>query len=488
MNQKLLNKKVIILSVLILFIIILLSSSGCASTPVKLDDNFYKSIKQTGTEVDAIYYFKLPNGISVYLYKQPSNETDSESSAYYNTMWISYIFKNLPLAMTNIPAGTQYALADILYYIPGSKYDSDKFDNLYNSGYLTRLDYEMSEDFYRITIASSPTYFNTLLTDIPADMLNKSIPKNLDYNALSKSYKDFLKKKEYDQNWLVYRLVEKNAFQNTSYSHLLDSPESYSHLAQINIVNLYNRLIQPKNLTIVIRGSKINPQAAANIIWEKFAFLKNKDTDIDKLTIKEIDPSKLSKTNFSYAISKDSKNSLIAGYFPGPLLDTEEIPPFVVALNILSKKLFINVRIKNNNAYQIDAFPYFLKQTWANILYNTTDVNSSMKLVRQTITEIKTKGISDDDLEGFKNFVFTVYYLYQSYGKDKFNLFYNAIVKHNEDLEKYYINYLKTYQNINKEQVNNVIKKYFNYFYWGLIAPNEDTIKNLQKDLFFYNP
>lgn len=468
--------------------VLLISSAGCVSTPTKLDDNFYKSIRQIGTSVDNLYYFKLPNGISVYLYNQPKNETDVDADNYYKTTWISYIFGNLALAMTDLPAGTQYALADILYYIPGKKYDSDKFEKLYNSGYLNSFDYEMTEDYYRIRISGSPSYFNTLLTDIPVDILNKSIPQNIDYKSLAKSYNDFLKKKEYDLNWLVYRLAEKNAFQNTIYSHVLDTPQTYAYLSQSNVSRLYKRLIQPKNLTIIIRSSKLNPQAAANILWEKFQFMKNTNQDIDKLTFTAIDATKLNKNNFAYQVVKDTKNSIIAGYFPGPLSSSEEIQAFVIALNILSKKLFINVRIRNNNAYSIDAFPYFLKQSWGNILYNTTDVNSSMKIVRQTINELKEKGISDEDLEGFRNYIFTIYYLYQSYGKDKFSLFFNSIVRYNEDLDKYYINYLKTFQSVTKESVNNCIKKYFNYFYWGLVAPSDDVVRNLPKDLFFFNP
>lgn len=468
--------------------LLLLSSSGCATTPTKLDEKFYNSIKRIGTDVDSIYYFKLPNGISVYLYQQPKNETDFESSTLYNSLWISYIFKNLAVSMSGLPAGTQYALADILYYIAGKKYDPDKIEKLYNAGYLSTINYEMAEDYYRINISSSPTYFNSYLTDIPADILNKSIPDNLDYKALVKSYSDFLKKKEYDLNWLAYRLAEKNAFQNTLHSYLIDTPETYSRISKVNVVTLYKRLIQPKNLTIIIRGNKINPQAAANIIWEKFAFLKNSSSDIDKIKITEIDPSKLNKKNFAYSIAKDTKNSLIAGYFPGPLLESNEVAPFVVALNILGKRLFINVRIKNNGAYQIDAFPYFLKQTWGNILYNTTDVNNSMKNVRLTIQQLKNDGITDEDLEGFKNYLFTVYYLYQSYGKDKFNLFYNSVAKYDDGVDSFYVNYLNTYLNINKESVNNVIKKYFNYFYWGLVAPDEKTIKSIEDGLFFYNP
>jgi predicted Zn-dependent peptidase len=480
--------KLIYFITIVIFAFLLLSSAGCVSTPTKLDEKFYSSIKKIGSDIDSIYYFTLPNGISVYLYQQPKNEADYESSALYNTLWISYIFKNLAVSMTDLPPGTQYALADILYYIPGKKYDSDKIEKLYNSGYLSTIDYEMTEDYYRINIASSPTYFSSYLTDIPEDILNKSIPDNLDYKSLAKSYTDFLKKKEYDLNFLVYRLTESNAFQNTFYSHTLDSQQTYSRLSKINIVNLYKRLIQPKNLTIIIRGGKISPQAAANIIWEKFSFLKNSNSDIDKIKITEIDPSRLNKKNFAYAISKDSKNSLIAGYFPGPLLESNEVAPFVVALNILSKRLFINVRIKNNGAYQIDAFPYFLKQTWGNILYNTTDINSSMKNVRLTIQELKKDGINDEELEGFKNYFLTVYYLYQSYGKDKFNLFYNSIVKYENGFESFYLNYLKTYLDINKESVNNIIKKYFNYFYWGLVTPDENTIKSIEDNLFFYNP
>lgn len=480
--------KIYYIFILIVFSAFLLSSSGCATTPTKLDDKFFSTIKKIGTEVDSIYYFKLPNGISVYLYQQPKNETDYESSTLYNSVWISYIFNNLAICMSGLPAGTQNALADILYYIPGKNYDSDKFEKLYNSGYLSSLNYEMREDFYRINISSSPTYFNSYLTDIPVDILNKSIPQNIDFKALVKSYTEFLNKNSYDLNWLVYRLAEKNAFANTQYSHLLDYPETYSRLSYNSVTTLYKRLIQPKNLTIIIRGNKINPQAAANIIWEKFSFLKNKETDIDKIQFSEIDPVKLNKKNFAYTISKDSKNSLIAGYFPGPLTNSTDIPSFVAALNILSKKLFINVRIKNNGAYQIDAFPYFLKQSWGNILYNTNDINGSMKNIRLTIQELKKDGISDEDLEGFKNYFTTVYYLYQSYGKDKFNLFYNSLVKFNEDYDRFYVNYLKTYLDISKESVNNIIQKYFNYFYWGLVAPDENTIKSIQDGVFFYNP
>ncbi|MFN3411345.1 MAG: insulinase family protein [Exilispira sp.] len=488
MNNKIFNKKLVYFYFITILSLLLLSASGCVTTPIKLDDNFYNSIRQVGTEVDSIFYFKLPNGISVYIYKQPKNENDSDSSNLYQKMWISYIFNNLAIAMSDLPAGTQYALADILYYIAGAKYDADKFESLYKSGYLSELDYQMTEDYYRLTIAASPSYFNTLLTDIPVDIIKKSIPKNINYQELAKSYSQFLKKKEYDPNWLAYRLAEQNAFQNTAYSFLIDTPSSYSRINEFSVSKLYKRLIQPKNLTIIIRGSKISAQAAANILWEKFSFLKNSNQEIDSNKISEVDPSKLNKKNFSYAISKDSKNSLVACYFPGPVLDSKKTPAFIAALNILGKKLFIDVRIKNNCAYQIDVFPYLLKQIWGNILYNTNNINFSMQIIRKTIQNIRTTGISDDDLNGFKNFIFTTYYLYQSYGINKFRLFFNSITQYNEDLENFYVNYLKTFQNLCKENVNDMIKNYFNYFYWGIVTSDESNIKNLPKELFFYNP
>ncbi len=485
------NRKLIYFIILITVSFLILSSNGCATTPTKLDENFYNTIQKIGTEVDSIYFFKLPNGISVYLYNQPKNETDYESSKFYNSTWISFVFDNLAVSMQNLPAGTQYELADILYYIPGKKYNSDDFDELYNKGYIETLNYQMNEDHYTITIAGSPTHFNSILTDIPADILNKDIPKNLDYKEIAKGYSDFLKKKAYDTEWLVYRMAEENAFKNTAYSHLLDSSSSYSLISSVSVSKLYSRLIQPKNLTIIIKSAKLNPQAAANIIWEKFSFLKNNNNsekEFDVNSFFALNKENQNKNNFHYFTSKDVKNSLIAGYFSGPLLNSEEFPAFVAALNIFSKKLFINVRIKNNGAYQIDAFPYFLKQSWGNILYKTSDITLSMEKIRQTILDLKKDGITDDDLLGFKNFTFTIYYLYQSYGKSKFNLFYNSIVTFEDNYEKFYIKYLDTYQNLTKQDVELSIKKYFDCFYWGLVVPDESLVNNLPKDLFFFNP
>ena len=85
---------IIILSAL--FVSILFLSAGCATTQTaELKEDFYSSIQKIGNENDNIYQFTLPNGIKVYVFQQPKDEVDEQSTNFYKSVEVSYIFKNV---------------------------------------------------------------------------------------------------------------------------------------------------------------------------------------------------------------------------------------------------------------------------------------------------------------------------------------------------------------------------------------------------------
>ncbi|HQJ40614.1 MAG TPA: insulinase family protein [Exilispira sp.] len=478
---------IIILSAL--FVSILFLSAGCATRQTaELKEDFYSSIQKIGNENDNIYQFTLPNGIKVYVFQQPKDEVDEQSTNFYKSVEVSYIFKNVPLCMHNLPAGTQNALTSYLVAMPGKKYDTDKISALLNMGYLLNFDLDIKDDYIEYYVEGSSTHLSSYLTDIAADMFSKTIATNINYQAWMKDFSKIANSYKYDLQYYSKRLALTNAFYNTFYGASLDTSDSYLKISYNSLSKLYSRLIQPKNLTIIVRGGKMSPSVIADILWEKFSFMKNRKTDIDNLTFTEIDRTKLSKKNLETYSSSDSKRSLISCFFPGPLNTSKDYAPFNIACDVLNNKLFINVRIKNNLVYDIYSYVASLNQSWGYIFLQTNNPENSMKIVKQTIKDLITNGITEFDLESFNNSLFTDYYLYSSYGKGKYYLFHDVVSLLNEQIDSYYANFLKTYKNVTIAEVNEVIKKYFDYFYWGFIAPDANTIKNTDKSLFFLHP
>jgi len=98
-------------------------------------------------------------------------------------------------------------------------------------------------------------------------------------------------------------------------------------------------------------------------------------------------------------VARDLPTVYVSGFFPAPNIGSEDYAAALVGVNILSDRLFEEVRTKRNLSYAAFAG---LRRRGANIgqLYVTTpDPNAAVKVIRDEVEKLRTSPVSEEELK-----------------------------------------------------------------------------------------
>jgi zinc protease len=98
-------------------------------------------------------------------------------------------------------------------------------------------------------------------------------------------------------------------------------------------------------------------------------------------------------------VARDLPTVYVSGFFPAPNIKSDDYAAALVGVNILSDRLFEEVRTKRNLSYAAFAG---LRRRGANIgqLYVTTpDPNAAVKVIRDEVEKLRTSPVSDEELK-----------------------------------------------------------------------------------------
>ena len=121
--------------------------------------------------------------------------------------------------------------------------------------------------------------------------------------------------------------------------------------------------------------------------------------------------------DFSKATLDVSQRTLptnyIRGVFNAPTLNNPDYYPMRVAINILTARLFQEVRVKRQLSYAPDADLSTLSANTANIYVTAVDANKTVRVMLDEINNLKEGKIDEDEISGNAGNFLTTYYLGQ---------------------------------------------------------------------------
>ena len=456
--------------ILFSFLVIFLTSCETTYTPVKLQNLPQpKVIELEG--IGKVNNFFTDYGIEVYqLYEG-------------GKVYVDLVITNVSEYLDKYPVGTLETLLYMMNYKISSGYLVYLLNKSYMNGNISDGYFDFDDDNIYISIVSSNNTYLAALADLAGILYNKPTD-----SSVFSTIKDYL----YTKNGLFYgeensperykeRLPRKLFFSNHTYGKYANSFRDFEKVELKDVQNLYNDLFNVHNIKFFIRGQA--GQSAIKAKLEKeFANIPQKS--IEPWKIKPINLLDNISNNYFTFYSSTAKSLYVSNYSPGPLRTSEDFYPFLVASEILSNKTYINVRIKNNLAYAVDWYVDGGRATYLKLYLTTTKLNESLKIIIDTLKDLKEKGVNEDDILQVYKKRYTSFYLMLEQSSGFFSFVKYSELNYNWPERVY--EHMDRIKNVKKEDINRVLKTYFKYFIWGVVGPSQKDIDNIDKKLLFY--
>ncbi len=236
--------------------------------------------------------------------------------------------------------------------------------------------------------------------------------------------------------------------------------KTYPKITRENILNFYNTIFEPKNITISVNGNIDN----AKVINEFTSMFKTKtgiDFDYSKYTIPIVKSPRISTIT-----DKNTETAwIILAWQTDGYANIKEIATLNVIDSILgsgmSSRLFKNLRDKHGLAYQLGSSfnPNFKRGSFVTYIgTNPKNINESIEKILEEINNLKTQTVTQQELQE---------------AKDK--LTGNFLISLETNLEKanttnwfeitdrgYNFDYAKSINEVTTEDIKQVANKYFN--------------------------
>lgn len=461
-----------IFSIIFLFTLILgLTSCETTYTPVKLQNLPEQKIIELPNIGKVVNYY-TDYGIEVYQMYEGGK------------VYVDMVITNVSDYINKYPKGT----AEILWFMLNTKVSQGYvvyiLSSLYYNGIISDYNFDFDHDnFYFSFVSSSSNYLTAMKDGLAAILFNK--PTN-------ESLFEWTKKYFSEQNALFYgeenypekykeRIPRPIFFAGHPYGKYANSFRDFKDVEFKHVKELYNDLFNVNNIKFFVRGQA--SQTAFKAKLEKdFASIPQKENKKYSLEPISIQPSNIK--NYATFYSSTAQAFYVSNYSPGPLRNSPDYYPFLVASEIFSHKTYINVRIKNNLAYAVDWYVDGGKATYLKLYLTTTRLNDSLKIIIETFNELKKNGVTEDDILQVYKKNYTDFWLLMEQSSGFFSFIKYSELNYNWP-ERIY-EHLDRIKNVKIEDVNNMYKKYFKGFIWGIVGPSQKDIDNIDKNLLFF--
>lgn len=157
------------------------------------------------------------------------------------------------------------------------------------------------------------------------------------------------------------------------------------------LAELHASTVNRSRLLLVVVGNVTRADVEAQ--------LKALDLPAGNYRATEVAPVPNADRAASKLVARDLPTVYVSGFFPAPSLKSDDYAAAMVGINILSDRLFEEVRTKRNLSYAAYAA---MRRRGANLgqLYVTTpDPNAAVKVIRDEIEKLRTSPVSEEELK-----------------------------------------------------------------------------------------
>jgi len=305
--------------------------------------------------------------------------------------------------------------------------------------------------------------------DLFSEAVNNPVFEAKDLELVRQKIVANLKMQESDPDNMLNKMSMLNAFKETRYASLPGGTvESVSGMKQADIQAYYKQLLNVNRMLLVVVGN-LSKEEVKNKIETAFA----------KLPSGAISPLP-SPADFRVAANslniqnRPLATNYILGIMGAPMATTPDFFAYRLGINILSEKLFEEIRTKRNLSYA----PYSIVKTnflpHAELYVTTTKPKDAVTVMADEVKFLRNGGFTDIDLRDAKSKLTTAFYMgSESTGSNAIALGVNEI----KGSWKNFFEFLNKTNAVTLPQMQKVFAEYADGIKWNYLGDESQADK-----------
>ena len=306
--------------------------------------------------------------------------------------------------------------------------------------------------------------------DIFADMIMHPAFDDNTFNNKKEEAINALKQNESDPDAHIDDLVNVEVYKVTNYNKMVAGTEgSLSKLSVNDLKKYYSSLVAKNKLFVVIVGKMTEDDIKAKVSMLKGIPLGSVAT-----------AAVVKRPDFASSSLFKEERKLATNYIKGimdcPAPGTADYTAFKIAVQILSDRLFLEIRTKRNLSYAPYSYVAGHKNPYSCMYVSTTDPAQSVQVMTDEVKKIHKNGFYTKELADKKEQYLTRYYM-----NLETNSAQAATIGDNENLStwKTATKVLAEVQKLSLEDINTAFRKYtksIRWLYLGETAGLDESI------------
>jgi predicted Zn-dependent peptidase len=341
-----------------------------------------------------------------------------------------------------------------------AKYGKDAFKDMADK-YGINLGGNSGQDFGYISMVCVKPYW-TEGWDLFSEAVNNPVFDAKEIALLQQKIVTGLKERESNPDYTLDKMGMLDAFKGTRYALSPEGTvESVSDMTQVDIQNYYKQLLNVNRMLLVVVGNLTKEEVKSKV---ESAFAHLPSTAISALPA----PTDFRITENSLNVqNRPLATNYIEGIMGAPNPTTQDFFSYRLGINILSEKLFEEVRTKRNLSYA----PYSVLNTdfipHAELYVTTTKPKETVTVMVDEVKRLRDGGFTDVDLKDAKSKITTAFYMNsESTGS-------NAVALGSNEIKgswKNFVEFLNKINAVTLPQMQKVFAEYADGIKWNYLG------------------
>lgn len=242
--------------------------------------------------------------------------------------------------------------------------------------------------------------------------------------------------------------------------------ESVSSFEISDLHNMMNSLLVRERMTVVVVGD-LDLEHVEVQIREGLRFVQSDPA----FTVPQAPILSHETGQLSFFEQPDLPTNYVLGYFPMPAMDHPDYPIARIAIEILSDRLFEEVRTRRNLSYAVRAGISNRRANNGALYVTTTDPNTAIQVMYDTIDEMITNPVSQQDLDDQIEGYLTHYYMALQSATAQASMLgrWELLTGDRTQAD----NFINAIRQVTPEQVSQVLDQYIHNIQFGIVGdPN----------------
>jgi predicted Zn-dependent peptidase len=256
-----------------------------------------------------------------------------------------------------------------------------------------------------------------------------------------------------------------NVFKGKNYEKIPQgTEESLQKISLESLKNYYTNLLGRKRIFLVVVGN-INKEDLKSKVEASFAKLPEGSSPVIEEQTIIVEPTNLIE-------DRDIATNYIRGYMSAPKMNSKEGVAMMVAMRILSERLFIEIRTKRGLSYAPASFYAngIINSPYNAIYVSTIDPKQSIEVMVNEINKLRKDGFAPKELNDIQQSFLTNHYMgLETMASQSGNLGL-AELKGNWKMAEEFANIVN---DISLDDINNAIKKYTETISWTYLGKKD---------------